>query len=279
MTADTTPSKIAGLELAIEDDELDDRVGVLFHWPSTEQTPWTVRRLTGVPRTLAVELVDALAAPEHPDDAEATGPGGWLWPDGGTYANFADDAGDDYGFRFIDADGSELGPLSSRYVRQIADELDTETNDYRNPRRPNGAILLRRIADDYDRLLAGPPDELLELLEFVTGDDLGHWAECPAPPRPGCETCKGWFRARTRLRALVAAATAGTEADAGDPMDRLFAAGFFGVEVDSTEHVTPTRFTATCRDAAGVARHQAEGDTPRLALEALADLVTDPPTT
>lgn len=200
-----------------------------------------------------------------------------LWPDGGAYANYADDAGDDYGFRFVDADGSEQGPLSSQFILQVADEFDRETHDHRNPRRPNGAILLRRIAEDYDRLLAAPPvtAEIIELLELVTGDALEHWAECPAPPRPGCETCKGWFRARTRLRELVAAATP----ERPDPMDRLFAAGFFGVEVDSTEHVAPTRYFATARDAAGVAVHQAEGATPRLALEALADLATDTPTT
>jgi hypothetical protein len=199
-----------------------------------------------------------------------------LWPDGGAYANYADDAGDDYGFRFVDADGSERGPLSSQFIHQVADELDRETNDHRNPRRPNGAILLRRIADDYDRLRAAPlvTEELAELFGFVTGDALEHWAECPAPPRPGCETCKAWFRARTRLGELLA-----TPAPA-DAMTRLFEAGFHGVEVDSTdEHVVTPQFTATARNAAGVALHQAEGDTPRLALEALADLVAEPPPT
>lgn len=193
-----------------------------------------------------------------------------LWPDGGSYANFADDAGDDYGFRFVDADGSERGPLSSQFIHQIADELDRETNDHRNPRRPNGAILLRRIADDYDRLRSAPlvTEELAELFGLVTGDAIEHWAECPAPPRPGCETCKAWFRARTRLGELLA-----TPAPA-DAMTRLFEAGFHGVEVDSTdEHVVTPRFTATARDAVGVAVHQAEGDTPHLALVALAELV------
>lgn len=221
MTTVTTPSKIAGLEVAVEGDETDDRVRVLFHWPSTDETPWTVRRLEGVPRSLAETLVGLLAAPGHEDPAgiEATGPGRWLWPDGGSYANFADDAGDDYGFRFIDPDGSEQGPLSSRFIRQLADELDQEHRDPLDPRRPNGAILLRRIADDYDRLISG--------------------------------------------------------AEPDDPTERLFAAGFYGVEVGSTdEHATTTRFTATCRDASGVAVHQAEGDTPRLALEALDRVAT-----
>ena len=153
--------------------------------------------------------------------------------------------------------------------------------DHRDHRRPNGAILLRRIADDYDRLLATPPAdaEVLELLEHVTGDALGHWAECDAPPRPGCETCKAWFRARQRLSELVTAATTAPDPQP-DPMVRLFAQDIYGVEVDSTdEHIVPTRYTATARNAAGVALHQAEGDTPRLALEALADLVTDTSTT
>lgn len=72
----------------------------------------------------------------------------YIWPDGGVRANFADDAGDDYGMHFIDPDGSEQGPLSGQFLRQLAVELENPGKDQH--KRPNGAILLRRIADDYD---------------------------------------------------------------------------------------------------------------------------------